>query len=460
MHIFENQDIVLANAHVASLLSDRHAAVFVLTFGCQQNEADSEKLYGMALQMGYVRANAAEEADLILVNTCAIREHAELKALSIIGGFKKLKKEHPDRILGVVGCMAAEAHRVEELKNRYPYVDFTLEPSSIHLLPVVLSSLFSRRKRRFISEPTVDCAVEGMPIARTLKHRAWVSVMYGCNNFCSYCIVPYVRNRERSRDADEVESEVRALIDAGCHDITLLGQNVNSFHGGCDFSTLLARLDRLDGDFRLRFMTSHPKDARESLIDTMANGKHIAKHLHLPLQSGSDRILKEMNRHYDLNRYMQIVRHVRAVMPDAALTSDIIVGFPGETEEDFSKTLDVLREVSFDSVYAFLYSPRKGTPAAEMDNQVPEEVKHERFSRLLALQDEISLEKNKPYVGKTLRVLVDSAKCTDEKTVCNGRTDTGKLVHFVGNERLIGEFCNVRIDRAEPYTLRGTLIKD
>ncbi|MBR2951359.1 MAG: tRNA (N6-isopentenyl adenosine(37)-C2)-methylthiotransferase MiaB [Clostridia bacterium] len=445
---------------VRAYTENRKQRVFIMTFGCQQNEADSEKLLGMALEMGYSQTDDPAEASLILVNTCAIREHAEQKALSKIGSFKKHKKEHPDCILGVVGCMTAQAHRTEQLKRCYPYVDFTLTPSRIHLLPSAVLAVLEGGRRYFLpdSGDPLECPdVRELPVVHKESFRAWVSIMYGCNNFCSYCIVPYVRLRERSRSAHEIENEVRTLVENGCHDITLLGQNVNSYHGDCRFPELLERLDRIEGDFLLRFMTSHPKDADPDLIRVMREGKHIAPHLHLPLQSGSDRILAKMNRHYDLNRYMDTVTRFRADLPDAALTTDIIVGFPGETEEDFEATLAVLKRVEYDMVYAFLYSPRKGTPAAEMQEQIDEKVKHERFDRLLALQDEISAKKAKAYEKCTLRVLADGQKAGSANTL-TGRTDTNKLVHFKGDASLIGSFINVRIDRAEAFVLYGTIV--
>ncbi len=453
------RDIQSAYETVCRYTEGRNLCAYVLTFGCQQNEADSEKLRGMALKMGYSLTDAPEKADLILVNTCAIRQHAELKALSIIGSFKHLKKEKPSLVIGVTGCMTAQEHRVQDIKMRYHYVDFTLEPSSLHLLPLALADVLSSKKRRFLREDCSTEAIEGIPLSRTCRHRAWVSIMYGCNNFCSYCIVPYVRLRERSRSAADIEEEVRTLVSEGCLDITLLGQNVNSYKGECNFAELLRRLDRIDGDFQLRFMTSHPKDVSEELIHVMAEGKHIAPHLHLPLQSGSDRILKAMNRHYDIARYMQTVNHFRATCPDFALTTDIIVGFPTETEEDFEATLDILRRVRFDLVYAFLYSARKGTPAAEMKEQIEESVKKERFARLLALQDEISLERAKAYENKTLRVLVDSKLEKSDGTLYAGRTDSGKLVHLVGDDSMIGKYCQSHIDRAEAFILHGTALK-
>ncbi len=435
----------------------REMRAFVMTFGCQQNEADSEKIRGMADAMGYAVAESAEEADLIILNTCAIREHAELRALSFVGSYKHVREKNPDLIIGVCGCMAAEAHRVEELKRRYPYVSFTLEPAALHKIPASVAQILEKRKRLF-SLGAPDTVVEDIPITRSSRHRAWVSIMYGCNNFCSYCIVPYVRGRERSRASSDIIQEVKELLKSGIKDITLLGQNVNSYRSDVDFPTLLEHLDALEGDFVLRFMTSHPKDASDRLIAVMGNARHIEPHFHLPLQSGSDRILKAMNRHYNMERYLSVVEKLRNARPEIALTSDIIVGFPGETDEDFEETLSVLRRVKFDSVYSFIYSPRKGTPAAEMENAVPPEVQSARFKRLLDLQTEISAEKNAACVGKELRVLIDGVSKGDEG-MYSGRTDAGKLLHVKAEKSDEGCFRTVRIDCASPFALFGTILK-
>ena len=430
---------------------------FVLTFGCQQNVADSEKLSGMALQMGYEITNTPEQADLILVNTCAIREHAEKRALSIVGQYKHLKEKKRDLIIGVCGCMVVQEHRREQLKKSYPYVDFVLGTSVLHRLPELLCRKLAEKRRIFGSEEEYAIAEE-VPILRESHYRAWVSIMYGCNNFCSYCIVPYVRGRERSRASDAIYQEVKNLVDEGYRDITLLGQNVNSYckelSENCDFADLLERLSSIDGDYRLHFMTSHPKDASNKLIDVMAKNEHIANHFHLPLQSGSDGILKKMNRHYDTERYFGIVRYMREKMPDIAITTDIIVGFPGESEEDFEATLEMLRQVKFDMIYSFIYSPRKGTPAAEMEDQVPPEVQKRRFERLLAVQQEISLEKNLPFVNKTVRVLCDGVSKTNE-ALYSGRTEEGKIVFFEGEECDKGNFVMIHIERAEAFALYG-----
>ena len=433
--------------------------VYVQTFGCQQNEADGEKLRGMAEEMGYVYTADAAQADLILLNTCAVREHAELKALSIIGNCKRLRERNPELIVGVCGCMTAQQQRVDQLKKGYPYVTFTLEPASLHMLPLALCRVMEEKRRRFLLGEDDGEVAEGVPVTRTHKHRAYVSIMYGCNNFCTYCIVPYVRGRERSRESTCVVAEVKGLVESGCRDITLLGQNVNSYRSDCDFAGLLEKICALPGDFLVRFMTSHPKDVSARLIAVMAkHPQRMAPHFHLPLQSGSDRILAAMNRRYTTAHYLCIVDKLRAAMPHVTLTSDIIVGFPGESEEDFAATLDMLRRVRFDMVYSFLYSPRSGTPAAERtEDFVPDEVKGERFSRLLALQDEIALEANRRYEGETLRVLTDSISRGDS-LMYSGRTAAGKLVHFPATQGAIGEFVHVRIERADPYALHGVMV--
>ncbi len=432
--------------------------VYAETFGCQQNEADSEKLLGTALSMGYIKAKEANDADLILVNTCAIREHAELKALSIIGQFKHIRDKNPELIIGVCGCMTAQEHRVAELKHRYPYVTFTLDPSEMSMLPEVLFRAFSEKRRIFPIGESKDNIGEGMPVYRENKTKAWLSVMYGCNNFCTYCIVPYVRDRERSRTKEAILSEARELAASGIKEITLLGQNVNSYRGECDFASLISEIADIDGDFTVRFMTSHPKDASEKLFLAMKEKDKIAKHFHLPLQSGSNRILNLMNRRYTREKYLSLVEKLREFMPDITITSDIIVGFPGETEEDFEDTLDIIRRVRFDMIYSFIYSRRKGTPAADMAEQIPREIQNARFDRLLMLQNQIAYEKNMEAVGKVLRVLCEGESKNDG-SVLTGRTDGNKIVHFTdASGKSKGEFVNVKITRAEPFVLYGELV--
>lgn len=430
---------------------------FVMTFGCQQNEADSERIRGMAEEMGYLPANTYEGCDLIIVNTCAIREHAEMKALSVLGSFKAEKRKNHELIVGVVGCMAAEPHVADKLKRDFHYVSFTSEPNMLHRIPELVHRSMTERRRSFIFGEDEGNIVEGMPAVRASGHRAWVSVMYGCNNFCSYCIVPYVRGRERSRDSAAVIAECRELVASGIREITLLGQNVNSYKSDMDFPQLLSAIAEIDGDFIIRFMTSHPKDTSDALIEAM--GKHrdkIAPYFHLPLQSGSNTVLSRMNRTYTREKFLKIADKLRESVPGIALSTDVIVGFPGESDSDFEDTLDVLRRAKFDMVYAFLYSPRKGTRAAEWEDRVPDDIKSARLTRLLNMQDEISYEANLPYLSKTVRVLADSAELRGGKTVYTGRSESGKPVHFTGNAG-IGEFVKVKIEEIRAFDLIGSV---
>ena len=445
------------NDSLASVGKKRYACV--VTFGCQQNEADSEKLRGMSDAMGYTVTDNVQLADLIVVNTCAVREHAELKALSIIGQYKHLKAKNPDLLIGVCGCMVAQKHRVEELKNSYPYVSFSFEPSSLDRFPQILFEALEKHGRKFSIGENAREISEGVPVLRESSFKAWVSIMYGCNNFCSYCIVPYVRDRERSRNYSYVVDEVKELVASGVKEITLLGQNVNSYNGGCTFAELLEKLAAIEGDFLIRFMTSHPKDVSDDLIRVMAENPRIAKQFHLPVQSGSDTVLKVMNRRYDTAHYLSNVQKLRAAMPDITLTTDIIVGFPGETDADFEATLEILKTVRFDMIYSFIYSPRSGTPAAKMENQVPDAVKSQRMQRLLALQNQISFEKNENAVGTTLRVLAEGPSKNDPTTF-TGRAESNKLVHFKADESCVGKFVHIKINRAEPFCLQGELVNE
>lgn len=430
--------------------------VCILTFGCQQNEADSEKLRGMAHEMGYADVADPADADLILLNTCAIREHAEQKVLSYVGRLKEYREKNPALVVGVCGCMTAQEHRVRQIRERYPQVSFTLDPASLDRFPETLAAVLEEGKRTFVKGSDTPAITEGLPTARTLRHRAWVSIMYGCNNFCSYCIVPYVRGRERSRASGEIIREVTALVESGCRDITLLGQNVNSYRGDCDFATLLDRVAAIPGDFLLRFMTSHPKDVPDALISVMARHPgRIAPQFHLPLQSGSDRILSRMNRKYTRETYLATVQKLRQAIPDIVLSTDLIIGFPGETDEDFKETMQVVRDVRYDMIYSFLYSPRRGTPAATMPDPVPDAVRKVRMAELLETQNQISLSLAERYVGQTLRVLADAPG--KEPGTLTGRTPGGRLVHFPGDGALVGQFVQVKIERAEPFALRGTI---
>ena len=433
---------------------------FVLTFGCQQNEADSEKISGMAQEMGYELTAAPEDADLIVVNTCAVREHAEKKALSTVGQYKHLKAQKPELIIAMCGCMVSQQHRAEEIKQRYPYVNFVFGTAALHQFPKLLSECVQTHRRVFRPAGEETSVAEGIPVVRESKYRAWVSIMYGCNNFCSYCIVPYVRGRERSREPEPILEEVRGLVAAGYRDITLLGQNVNSYgkgtKAGWDFADLLAEIDKIEGDYWLRFMTSHPKDAGKKLIDVMANSRHIAHQFHLPLQSGSDAILQKMNRRYTAKTYLETLDYLREKIPAVTVTSDIIVGFPGESDADFEDTMGMIERAKFDMIFSFIYSPRKGTPAAKMEEQVPAEVTHARFDRLLEVQNAIGLEKNRELVGKTLRVLCDGAS-KGNAALIGGRTEGDKLVFYPGDPQKQGSFVRVRITQADPFSLQGEL---
>ena len=443
----------VAVARVKRFTCGRLYKAHVMTFGCQQNEADSEKARGILIDMGYVLSDNFEECDIILVNTCAIREHAEMKALSMLGNFRAVKRKNPELIVGVFGCMAAEPGIAEKLKKDFHYVSFTFEPNMLHILPSLVLKSLQESKRSFVIGEDCGDIIEGAPVCRTGDFKAWVSIMYGCNNFCSYCIVPYVRGRERSRRSADVLKECSELVANGVKEITLLGQNVNSYSSDLSFPELIEKIALIEGDFIIRFMTSHPKDVSDKLIEVMKNHTDkIAPYFHLPLQSGSNSILKSMNRSYDSSRFISIAKKLKAEIPEIALSTDVIVGFPGEMEDDFEDTMNVLREVRFDMVYSFLYSPREGTKAAKMPCAVTAEVKNERMKRLLAEQDIISYESNLRYVGRTCRVLVES-----ESKKANGtytaRTSSNKLVHFKSENNRIGQFAEVEIEKAGAFDL-------
>ena len=433
----------------------------VVTFGCQQNEADSERIAGMLSDMGYEKTDILEQADVILVNTCAVREHAEIRALSVTGQYKHLKEKNPSLMIGVCGCMVSQEHRIDDIKFRYPYVDFAFGTSYLWRLPSIIYDRMKKRKRLFLLDTEDDGNIaEDIPVLRECRHRAWLSIMYGCNNFCTYCVVPHVRGRERSRYKEDILKEAAELAADGVKDITLLGQNVNSYGRGLyddyGFPELLEDINAIPGDFRIRFMTSHPKDATKKLIDTMARCEKAAPQLHLPLQSGSDRILQRMNRHYTLASYKELVSYAREKIPGITLTSDIMVGFPGETEEDHRLTLEALSDIKYDMIFSFIYSKRKNTPAAEYEDQVPEEVKGERFRRMLELQNDIGLKINESYVGKTVFVLCDGVSKNDPGMYA-GRTDGGKNICFSG-DTAEGEYIKVKVTSARPFVLMGERI--
>ena len=430
---------------------------YVETYGCQQNEADSEKLRGYLTQSGYAIVNEAEGADVVVMNTCAIREHAEQRVFGNLGALTHTKRRHPQQKIFLCGCMAGETKVSERIKKSFPHVDGVFSTHHLWQFPEILWNVLNRKKRQFYVEDEPGSIAEGIPQVRDSKLKAWVSIMYGCNNFCTYCIVPYVRGRERSRKKEDILAECRCLIENGCKEITLLGQNVNSYGkdlpDGIDFADLLAEIAQLPGDFLIRFMTSHPRDASEKLFDTMAKYPKIAKQLHLPFQSGSSRVLKAMNRHYDREVYLKKVNYAKSVMPELVLTSDVIVGFPGETEEEFEETISLIEPVHYDSLFTFIYSPRPGTPAATMDDPTPKEEKNRRFDKLCAVQNAISEQIHQDYVGKTMRCLVDGT----DKEFLTARTEGGRLVRFEGDPALIGSYQMITITGSTTWSLTGEL---
>ena len=425
----------------------------IVTLGCQMNVRDSETLAGMLTEMGFTEAATREEADLILYNTCCVRENAENKALGNVIWLKELKKDKPELIICVGGCMTQEEGMAESLIRQYPFIDLVFGTHNAYRFPEYLEKVLSDRVQVFEVLDTGGTICEGLPEKRSNPYFGFVNIMYGCNNFCSYCIVPYVRGRERSREMDDILGECKRLRDAGAREIMLLGQNVNSYMGGgAKFAELLYRVDALDIP-RVRFMTSHPKDLSDELIAAYGELRHLMPNLHLPVQAGNDEILKRMNRHYDRETYLQKVEYAKKVMPELVLTSDVIVGFPGETEEEFEETISLIERVHYDSLFTFIFSPRTGTPAAKMEDPTPKEEKNCRFDKLCARQNAISEEIHRGYVGKTLRCLVDG-KDGDQLTA---RTEGGRLVRFDGPECLIGSYENLRITGATTWSLTGEL---
>ncbi|AGK97517.1 tRNA (N6-isopentenyl adenosine(37)-C2)-methylthiotransferase MiaB [Clostridium pasteurianum] len=431
---------------------------YIETWGCQMNEEDSEKLSGMLKISGYEKTDDKKSADLIIFNTCCVRENAEQKVFGNLGALKSVKEKNPNLIIGICGCMMQQDDMASTIIKKFPFVDIIFGTHNSHMLPEYLNRVKQEGKSIVEIWDKEKGIVEGLPVDRLSKIKAFVTIMYGCNNFCTYCIVPYVRGRERSRTPEDIEKEIRELVKEGYKEITLLGQNVNSYgkdlSPALDFADLLVRIDKIEGLERIRFMTSHPKDLSFKVIEAVRDGEKICEHIHLPVQSGSSRLLKKMNRHYDKEYYIDLIRNIKREIPNIALSTDIIVGFPGETEEDFKDTLDLIREVEYDSAFTFLYSPRKGTPAAEMDEMVSEEVKHERFNRLVNLVNEISAKKNREYNNEIVEVLVEGTSKNDE-TKLMGRTRTGKLVNFEGSKENIGNLVKVKITKAQSFSLYG-----
>ena len=435
----------------------RAPVAYVETYGCQQNEADSERIRGMLSEAGYGICEEAEGADVVVMNTCAIRENANQRVFGNLGALTHTKRRHPEQKIFLCGCMAGQEVVSTRIKKSFPHVDGVFSTHHLWQFPEILYKVLTTKKRQFYIADEAGSIAEGLPVVRSNDLKSWVSIMYGCNNFCTYCIVPYVRGRERSRKPEDILAECRQLIENGCKEITLLGQNVNSYgkdlHCGVDFADLLEMIAQIEGDFLIRFLTSHPRDASEKLFDTMARYPRIAKQLHLPFQSGSSRVLKAMNRHYDRETYLKKVTYAKSVMPELVLTSDVIVGFPGETEEEFEETITLIEQVRYDSLFTFIFSPRPGTPAASMDDPTPKEEKSRRFDKLCAVQNRISEEIHHGYSGKTFRCLVDGK----DKDLLTARTEGGRLVRFTGADELIGTYQNVNINGDTTWSLIGEL---
>ena len=456
----QSLDIQLAFCNrINAYWKDRNTVpkAYVETYGCQQNEADSERIRGILSESGYSITDTAEGADVVVMNTCAIREHAEQRVFGNLGALTHTKRRHNSQKIFLCGCMAGQEHVVERIKHSYPHVDGVFSTHHLWQFPELLHCVLTTGKRSYFVEDEAGSIAEGLPQLRDNTLKAWVSIMYGCNNFCTYCIVPYVRGRERSRMPEDILAECRALIENGTKEITLLGQNVNSYgkdlNVNIDFSDLLKQISEIPGDFLIRFMTSPPRDASKKLFDTMAASPKIAKQLHLPFQSGSSRVLKAMNRHYDREKYLSQVAYAKSIMPDLVLTSDVIVGFPGETESEFEETISLIQQVRYDSLFTFIFSPRAGTPAAKMEDPTSKEEKNRRFDQLCEVQNAISEEIHGSYIGKTMRCLIDGT----DKDLLTARTEGGRLVRLSGDIALIGNFANITITGATTWSLTGIL---
>lgn len=434
----------------------------ISTYGCQMNEEDSEKLSGMLKSQGYERTENKEEASIIIFNTCCVRENAENKVFGNLGQLKQLKKKNPNLVIAICGCMMQQVGMADKVLKTFPYVDIIFGTHNAHKFPEYLHRVLQEgvQVKEILNKE--EGIVEGLPIDRKSDVKAFVTIMYGCNNFCTYCIVPYVRGRERSRKSEDIIKEIEELVSQGYKEITLLGQNVNSYGKGLeediDFAGLLRKVNEVKGLERVRFMTSHPKDLSDDVIMAIKECDKLCEQVHLPVQSGSSRILKEMNRHYDREYYLDLVKKIKSEIPDVTLTTDIIIGFPGETEEDFLDTLSLCEEVGYDSAFTFIYSRRNHTPADKMENQIPDDIKHDRFNRLVEAINKKVVIKNKEYEDKVVEVLVEGPSKNDE-TKLTGRTRNGKLVNFAGDEKLVGELVNLKIVRAQPFSLIGEIVE-
>ena len=450
------------NAQAAALVGshyDTPPLAYVHSYGCQQNVNDGERIKGVLVDIGYGLCDNPEDADLILFNTCAVREHAEQRVFGNVGALKGLKEKKPGLIIGLCGCMANQKQVVEKLRRSYPYVDLVFGVDGIDTLPALLARKLEEKKRILLEPAQRPVIVEGIPIRRESEFRAWLPIMYGCDNFCTYCIVPYVRGREKSRRPADILAEFRGLVEAGYKEITLLGQNVNSYGKGLeeqiDFADLLNLLCSVPGDYHIRFMTSHPKDASRKLIDTIAAQPRICKHLHLPVQCGSDRILQQMNRRYTVEQYLDLIEYARARVPGITFSSDIIVGFPGETEEDFCQTLELIQKVGYMQLFTFIYSKREGTKAALLPDPTPRKEKTDRMERLLKTQDAIAMELVKAQVGQTVRVLVEGYGRLEG--TLSGRLDNNLTVEFAADPALLGQYAQVKLTGARATVLLGEL---
>ena len=455
----QNEYIQLVKSITDNRYPDCSPKAFVHTYGCQGNVSDGERLEGMLEEMGYCLTDTLEEADLVLYNTCAIREHAEDRVFGNVGALKNMKLAKKEMKILICGCMMQQEHVAQRIKKSYPFVDIVFGTHVIHRLPEFLYRNLSTGKKVYELPESDGVIAEELPVHRDSNFKAWLPVMYGCNNFCSYCVVPYVRGRERSRDPEIIISEARELIKQGYKDITLLGQNVNSYGKypdfGCNFATLLRRINEIEGDFTIRFMTSHPKDCTFELLDTMAECKKVAKHLHLPFQSGSNRVLDEMNRRYTREKYLELLEYAYSVMPDLSVTTDVIVGFPGETYEEFLETVSLVEKAKFTSMYTFIFSSREGTKASKMPDPISREEKGKWFKELLDVQEKIAAERTASMVGKTYRVLCESVS---KGGLIEGRTEGNIIIEFPASTDVIGSFRNVSVTESITWILRGKLI--
>ena len=434
---------------------------FVHTYGCQGNVSDSQRIRGQLLEMGYVFTDDVNEADFVLFNTCAVREHAEDRVLGNVGALKPVKEKKRDMIIALCGCMMQEKHVEERIRKSYSFVNLVFGTFAGGRFTELMYRVLSGGKRVFDTAEDNTDIPEGLPVDREGDFKAWLPIMYGCDNFCSYCVVPYVRGRERSRRVENIMAEAKEIIASGAKEITLLGQNVNSFGknspDNVSFPELLRMLNALPGDFKIRFMTSHPKDCTKELIDAIADCEKVAKHLHLPVQSGSDRVLKEMNRHYTREKYLGIIAYAREKIPELSITSDIIVGFPGETAEEFAETLSLVNEVKYTSLFTFIFSPRRGTKAEKMDDPVPAAQKAEWFSSLLAVQEKIAAERCASMLGREYEVLVEG-ETKEHDGRLTGRTEGNVNIDFPGDPSLIGSYARVRVTKALNWILSGELV--